>query len=284
MKKLFSYVSLVCAFAVSAQDFQGIAVYESKTNFDMDISSGDGKPSEVDAELHKALSEQLKKAMEKTYTLHFDKSAAIYEEQQKLEDPAAVAVGGISVNISGGGGKQYQNLKEKKSLLETEAFGKEFLVSDSLKKWEWKLGSESKKIGNYTCYKATAVYKAKEPLPFPDEEAPKKDKAVNLLETKTVDKTVTAWYTPEIPVGHGPGEYWGLPGLILEVNDDRTTILCSKLTLNPKEKFVIKAPKKGEKVTKAKFEEIMEKKEKEMMEMYNNDRPGTNTKVIRIGG
>ena len=284
MKKLFIYLSLMGVYTVNAQDFQGIAVYESKTNFDMSISSGDDKSSGIEAELHKALSEQLKKAMEKTYTMRFDKSAALYEEEQKLEDPAAASAGGIAVKISGSTGKLYKNLKEKKSLFETEAFGKEFLVSDSLKKWDWKLGSESKKIGNYTCYKATAVYKAKEPVQISDEEKNKNVKAINLLETKDVEKTVTAWYTPDLPVGHGPDEYWGLPGLILEVNADKTTILCSKITLNPKEKFVIKTPKKGEKVTKAKYEEIMEKKSQEMMEMYDNERPGTSTKVIRIGG
>ena len=33
---------------------------------------------------------------------------------------------------------------------------------------------------------------------------------------KTIE--VTAWYTPEIPINQGPADYWGLPGLILEVN------------------------------------------------------------------
>jgi GLPGLI family protein len=34
----------------------------------------------------------------------------------------------------------------------------------------------------------------------------------------------------------------GLPGLILEINDGKTVILCSKIVLKPKEKTVIKAP------------------------------------------
>jgi GLPGLI family protein len=50
------------------------------------------------------------------------------------------------------------------------------------------------------------------------------------------DVTITAWYTPEIPVNQGPENYWGLPGLILEINDGKTVILCSKIVLNPKEK------------------------------------------------
>ena len=36
---------------------------------------------------------------------------------------------------------------------------------------------------------------------------------------------MSAWFTPEIPVSTGPSMYGGLPGLILEINDDRTTML-----------------------------------------------------------
>ena len=63
------------------------------------------------------------------------------------------------------------------------------------------------------------------------------------MKTKTVE--VVAWFTPEIPVSTGPSWYQGLPGLILEVNDDKTTILCTKIVLNPDEKSKIKRPKKG---------------------------------------
>ncbi len=32
-------------------------------------------------------------------------------------------------------------------------------------------------------------------------------------------RTTTAWYTLDIPVQHGPGEFWGVPGLILQVEE-----------------------------------------------------------------
>ena len=79
---------------------------------------------------------------------------------------------------------------------------------------------------------------------------------------------VTAWYTMQIPVNQGPGDYWGLPGLILEVNADRTTILCSKIVLNPAEKEEIKVPAKGKEVTQKEYNDIMKQKIKEMREMY----------------
>jgi GLPGLI family protein len=60
-----------------------------------------------------------------------------------------------------------------------------------------------------------------------------KEKKTNFMDNLEMPKEtiVTAWYTPEIPVNQGPDKYWGLPGLILEVNDGKT-VLCSKVVLN----------------------------------------------------
>jgi hypothetical protein len=60
----------------------------------------------------------------------------------------------------------------------------------------------------------------------------------------------------DIPISQGPENYWGLPGLILEVNDGTTTILCSKIVINPKDRKEIKQPKKGTPITQKEFEKI----------------------------
>jgi len=56
---------------------------------------------------------------------------------------------------------------------------------------------------------------------------------VNVMDEIEIPKEIEiiAWYTPQIPVPQGPGEYFGLPGLILEIQADRTSILCSKIVL-----------------------------------------------------
>jgi GLPGLI family protein len=78
---------------------------------------------------------------------------------------------------------------------------------------------------------------------------------------------VEAWYTLDIPVAQGPAEYWGLPGLILEVSAGNTTLLCSKIVLNPTENIKIEAPSKGEDITKTEYTSTIRKK---MVEMRNN--------------
>lgn len=77
---------------------------------------------------------------------------------------------------------------------------------------------------------------------------------------------VEAWYTPMIPINQGPGEYWGLPGLILEVSVGSTTMLCSKIVMSPKEIMKIKAPVKGEVVAKMEYNKIIIHKMKEFRE------------------
>ena len=60
----------------------------------------------------------------------------------------------------------------------------------------------------------------------------------------------------------------------LEVNDGQTTILCSKIVLNSKEKVDIKPVTKGKEVTQKEYNEIVMKKMKEMQEMFRNNRNG----------
>jgi GLPGLI family protein len=78
---------------------------------------------------------------------------------------------------------------------------------------------------------------------------------------------VEAWYTMQIPVQNGPAEFWGLPGLILEVSTENTTLLCSEIISNPKEKLKISPPKKGLDINIEDYRKtIMDK----MLEMRNN--------------
>jgi len=262
MTKIILKASFVFLFlsanAVNAQNFNGTAVYESKTKTDgIDVTSND-----MTDDMKKEMNEKVAKAFEKTYILNFNKFESFYFQEEKLEAPSPGTNKGFTFKVSGSDKKIYKNSKEKIELSEEEFFGKEFLVQDSLPNWNWKLESETKKIGNYTCHKATFMIPVSEEdkKEFENLKKDKNDGKTNLLElSEPKEKLVTAWYAPEIPVSFGPDKYGGLPGLILEINDGQTIILCSKISLNPKSKIEIKRLSKGKKVTQKQYEEIVVK-------------------------
>lgn len=138
----------------------------------------------------------------------------------------------------------YINVSENLQIVETNFMGKEFLVSDTLNPLKWRISAgEQKQIVGYTCMKA--YYK---------------DSLKNLI----------VYFTPQIPKSYGPENYYGLPGIVLEVQSEKQHIIATEFTLlSPK----IVRPKKGEKMNRQKFEEIRDKKMKEQ-EMIWGERSG----------
>ena len=253
---------LVTSFSYS-QEFQGKASYFSKTILNGKLQVEDtGVKEEMDPEMEKAFQEALKKASEKNYLLTFNKSECVYEQEQQLEKPQST-VGGMSISVSFSSSeeKKYINAKNKSSSIEDAILGKEFLIVEPIEKPDWQLVDESKKIGEYTCFRAKLLVPVSEKQKKEYEEFLKKEEIkpslFKMQEPK--DKMITAWYTPEIPVSFGPNNYWGLPGLILEINEPELIILCSKVVLNTKG-TTIKVPNKGQKVSQKEFDAIQKKK------------------------
>ena len=247
---------------IPAQEFQGKAYYFSKSK--MELGSFGDRMSE---EQKKQIAERLKNRLEKTYVLTFNKEESTFYEDEKL-DAVSGATDSWGKNFTPG--MQYKNVKINSQIQEQEFYGKQFLVKDELQPIEWKLGKETKQIGNYTCFKATASIPTNELTwyNFSWDRINTNEKKTDSIavESKMEEIKMTeveAWYTPQIPVSHGPLEYWGLPGLILEVSADNTTLLCSKIVLNPKETIKIEAPDKGKIVTKTEYQETISEKMKE---------------------
>ena len=293
MKKtiVLLFFGLIYTNSQAQKDFQGMAVYESKTSMADFKVRMEGNKS-ITPDMQKMMEERMKKMFEKTFILNFDKSASIYKEEEKL-DATPQGGGGMRMmsSMTGGGGTFYKNVKDKAYTVDKEFMGKEFLVKDSLANLKWKMEAETRVIGGYTCYKATAVKAASKTdfrnfRPKREEETkketdkPAEEKKTNFMDAVEMPKeiTITAWYTPEIPVNQGPEGYWGLPGLILEVNDGKTIILCSKVVLNPKDKVEIKAVTKGKVVTQKEYDETVIKKMEEFREM-NQGRGGRGMEI-----
>ncbi len=295
-KTIFTLAFAVVSYlGLYAQEFQGMAIYESKTSTS-DFKARMERNKNMTPDMQKRIEESMKNMFEKTFILNFNKTASIYKEEEKLE-ASAQGGGGMRIwsSMMGGGGTYYKNVKDKQYSNDKEYMGKEFLVKDSLTSLAWKMEAETRVIGGYTCYKATAVKKPsatdfrnlrprKEDADKKEGEKPAADKKTNFLDAVEVPKeiVITAWYTPEIPVSQGPEGYWGLPGLILEVNDGKTVLLCSKVVLNPKVKAEIKAPSKGKVISQKEYDETVMKKMEEWREM-NQGRGGNGGMQIRFG-
>lgn len=79
--------------------------------------------------------------------------------------------------------------------------------------FDWQMTTETKIIQGYTCYKAHSSYtvvRGDRIFTFP----------------------IIAWFTPEIPYPFGPKGYFGLPGLIMELQERNITYGVSKITFD----------------------------------------------------
>lgn len=257
---------------VNAQEFQGKAYYFSKSK--MELGNWGARLSE---EQKKQVAARLKNRLEKTYVLTFNKEESTFYEDEKL-DAMSGATDSWGKNFTPG--EQYKNVKTNTQVQEQEFYGKQFLVKDNLQPIEWKMGTETKQIGKYTCFKATASIPTNELTWYnfswdKVRNTNEQNADSTAIEPEDIKMTeVEAWYSPQIPVSHGPLEYWGLPGLILEVSADNTTMLCSKIVLNPKETIEIVAPEKGKIVSKTEYTETIIEKMKEFRDNRGGRRRG----------
>lgn len=263
MKTFITAFALLLVCTLQAQNFTGKAIYKTsqKSNFKMNNEKG------VDDKMQEELRKRIQKMYQKTYILEFDKTTSTYKEDIKLDAPKP-QVGGNNVVVMSFGGSgaasvYYKNIQEKRFANQTEIMGKVFLVKDTLPKYDWQMTTETKNIGQYTCYKAT----------YTEEVESKKISIVNgetKEEVKKETKVTTAWYTLQVPISNGPDNYQGLPGLILEINDGKNLIVCTEIVLNPSEAVNIQEPKKGKVVSQEKYNEIQQQKTKEMMEKFKS--------------
>lgn len=263
-KAIFLLFIIMLPLGLSAQDFQGKAYYFSKST--MELGNWGATMSEAQK---KQIQERLKNRLEKTYILTFNKEESVFKEDEKI-DAVSGATDSWGKNFSPG--EQYKNVKTKTLLQQQEFYGKQFLIKDDLLAIDWKIEKETKQIGNYMCFKATASIPTAD-LTWYDfswntlrkKEEQKKDSITGEIKEPQVEMSeVVAWYSPQIPLSQGPLEYWGLPGLILEISVGNTTMLCSKIIMNPDEKSKIEAPDKGKEVSKTEYQETVAGKMQEM--------------------
>lgn len=271
---LFSILILFTGIqSVLAQGLTGRAYYKSSSQLKISMDSSQMAPEQM-AEIQA----QLKKQMEKDYILSFTQTESNWKQAETLGGgPATASSGGMTMVINTGSADRvlYKNIADQAYEQEQEMMGKEFLVKDVLEPAEWELTDETKKIGDYTAQKA--VYsRIIDSQRF----------STGMTEMENVKDTIniTAWFTPEIPVSHGPENYFGLPGLILEVQNQGRVLICERIELNPSANPVkIEKPKRGKIVSREEFRVVQEEGMKQMMNQYQGKPGDGNQFTIRIG-
>jgi len=128
-----------------------------------------------------------------------------------------------------------RNFKDEKKTEIEETLGKTYLIEDSLRAPNWKVMNQIKDIAGHICMKA-------------------------VTEDTVRNQKITAWFAQDIPVPAGPERYFGLPGLILELdlNDGDVLITATKIDFKDVSKDVVLAKKpKGRKLTDAGYDKLI---------------------------
>lgn len=228
MKNLQVILLLCSSFMYSQQKNSGIIEYIVKPNETLDI-------------LENAKKEKLPPFLTTPahFILKFNEKESLYQKKDKsmkIDTKNKLKISFLEI-VGGSSSIYYSNSNSREVLLKKEAYGEEFLISHKMT--EWLLTQETKKIGEYNCYKAIRKYKDYE----------KRGSKINSKKSERV----SVWFTPQIPVSYGPNLYNGLPGLVLEVNFGKIIFKTTKIILNPQQIVVITRPKKGIRINEKEY-------------------------------
>ena len=109
---------------------------------------------------------------------------------------------------------------KNQSIQHTSGNNTKFLIEEKIYPFNWQITEESKKIGNFLCRKATTYFRG---------------------------RNYIAWYSVKLPINAGPWKFSGLPGLIIEIYDDKKTFYwgLKKIKYPYSGNFEIKIPNKN---------------------------------------
>ena len=280
MKKIQLVLGLMIAFinistSAIAQMKEGKISYERKINMHRNLPDPQMKSMVPEFRTDK-------------FELIFNESVSLFRSvvDDEAPDPFANAGGGgggMRMNFRMPTANTFTDVSKQMQYEERAFFEKEFLIIDSLKQYKWKLSEETKTIAKQLCKKATTMITA-----------PQMRMRVSIggggNNTDTAANTPRApketelvvWYAENIPVSFGPDNYSGLPGVIMEIDQDNGATVTTAVEVSakyPKKELV--APTKGDKMNRAQFQENMQKLMQEMQRGGGIRMGGMN---IRVGG
>lgn len=140
---------------------------------------------------------------------------------------------------------KYDNLNYK--IKEKTFSGKTYLIRDTIN-YSWEIVNEQKVIDNRKCFKAITIEK-------------------KLIKNKIIDTQIIAWFCPEIPISFGPKGFDGLPGLILELSNEKVTLVAKSITRDQLKN--VKKINYKKTISEIEFNKIVEETRKEFFNNLN---------------
>src|SRR5690606_19906374 len=178
-----------------------------------------------------------------------------------IKDTTYVNENGATVTQSFGSSTDYSkfpdeyikvdHLKNKIEMIQSIP-SKKFLITDELN-YTWQITNETKKIKDYTCYKATTTFRG---------------------------NTFEAWFTPDIPINAGPWKWYGLPGLIVEATDKDQSVVFK---LEKIEKLTEEIPFPSSKSKKMTLKQYFKEADEAFEAMFASNDRNTTTTVKTLG-
>ncbi len=256
MKKIIICLFILSAAMAEAQMKEGRIVYQRV--FQLPVRKFNADP---------AIADQIPKTRTDEYELLFSGNKSLWQylpDARSEGDANTFAGGGMIIRMAGGTNDvSFHDFANSLKVDQCEIGQKSFVVTDTIRKLEWKLTEETKKIKEYTVKKAvTSVTGSRMSISMENGEM----KRTQIADTSLV----VAWFTTDIPVSAGPADYQGqLPGVILELDINKGQTVYTATEISSKvNSGKIKEPREGKKLTAAEYaierQKILEEMRKNM--------------------
>ncbi|GGE44564.1 GLPGLI family protein [Psychroflexus planctonicus] len=216
------FISLTFTFFCSSQKNSGIITYgQNLNNFIIDTTSIDD--SYLKSVLLKSFTDR-KNALSAdvdVYKLVFNKSQSRFEPIERLSSDYKNAYQRAITK-----GIYYIDINSNKIVYSKYSgyLGKQLIINYDKQPYAWKIHNEKKEIKGYICQKAEAI----------------------IQNEKGVKSKVIAWFTNEINLNFGPKQYFGLPGLIIELHELESVYYLRSIKFKDVE---LDTTKKGEEIS-----------------------------------
>ena len=246
MKYFFSFGIIILTICQAAGQltketpsivFRGKLTFERKLNvhrqLDEMLKSGRGNSSMMEA-----MKKQVPKYKTDIFEMYFNEKESLYTPARDGISESKMMMGNIPADRN----VIFNDFESDSCTSQKKIFEKTYLVKDSLRRYQWKITEEFRKIAGFNCRRA---------------------------ETIIMDSVyVIAFYTDAIMAPGGPESFNGLPGMILGVVMPRlnVTYFATKFDDFLESSSLLSPPSKGDKTNY----DLLDKKLKSSMENWGD--------------